>query len=164
MKRFVIAPDRENSGGFNMAGEYTHDVASGHYPQRLLVAGSNNAAGFGVFEVRPGQKARQIMNGPLIEGPFAATFGMSSVISANPAMSTGAEMDRERKAGLLIEAQAGDVLVMEGRDYLIVLDGRGYVGLVLITPDMDLDVEVAYAATTSRLANYYGRHENSARL
>jgi hypothetical protein len=90
-----------------LAGDYT----------RVKVAGYTVAA-FAVGCVREGESGRKETHGPLVPGPWAYAFPLASVIDNYG--GTAAVMARERAAGNVIDAKLGDVLIVEGRGYVIV--------------------------------------------
>ena len=75
---------------------------------RLSLAGTYHR--FGVGFVDKTTTCRRSHHGPELPGPYAYTYGLSSVISANPEMSTGAEIKRNLAAGLEHEVKDGDLL------------------------------------------------------
>jgi len=83
---------------------------------RVKVAGYSVSA-FAVGCVREGESGRQEHQGPLVPGPWAYAFPLCSVIDNYG--GTGAEIARERAAGNVIDAKLGDVLVVDGRGYVI---------------------------------------------
>ena len=79
------------------------------YPHRLQVIGAENGArGYGL----------------LVTGDEAETWGKAGVIDNYG--GTAGELQRERAAGLLIIADQGDVLDIDGQAFTVSLDRRGY--------------------------------------
>jgi hypothetical protein len=97
---------------------------------RVVVAGAENrTAGYGIGFTPTGREARQVFGGPLVPGPWGYAYGLATVIDNYG--GTGADRERERREGRLIEANVGDELVLD--DDLIVrieLCRRGYPKLV----------------------------------
>jgi len=82
---------------------------STRYHARLIIAGAENGlAGYGVVVIPAGSSARQVQGGPLVPGPWAATFGLCTVI--DNAGGTGAEVARETARGDAIRVAAGDTV------------------------------------------------------
>lgn len=87
---------------------------------------------FGLGFVGPDGECRREYQGPILSGPYAFAYGLAVVLAANPEHGTGAEMRRAREAGLVIDAQLGDVLVFRGHRFLIERDHNQNVKLTLI--------------------------------
>lgn len=83
---------------------------------RLLVNGISGT-GFGVNEVLPGDSARKVDGGDLVPGPWAYAFGLCIIIDNNG--GTGRSIREEKARGVLVEADMGDVLEINGRHYQI---------------------------------------------
>lgn len=162
MTTFTITPTGADRGAF-VDGEWQADAEVPKYhgigvQWRVLVAGTENGRiGYGVGEVPPGQQGRQVNQGPLVDGPFAYLFGLSGSITNNPLTGTKADIERERADGRLIEAEPGDILNIDGRDYLIVVSARRYPSLVLLDKVDDPAAEVAHVARLSLFESYHGR-------
>jgi len=95
---------------------------------RLLVAGSNNPAGWGIGAVLAGDSARMVTGGPLVPGPWAYTYGLASVMT-DDRRGTGWDIEQGRINGTVIDAVVGDVLSIDGTDYVVGLCPRRYVTL-----------------------------------
>jgi hypothetical protein len=98
------------------------------FPGRVVVAGAENAAGYGIGMIPAGHEARQEYAGPMIPGPWAFVYGLAGVIDNHG--GTGAEMARETAAGSLFHVEAGDTLILS--DDLMVrvdVDARRYPSL-----------------------------------
>lgn len=101
---------------------------------RLLVNGHRGGSGCGVGGWGPDDLNRIVDGGPLVAGPHAYAFNLCTVIDNHG--GTGAKMDREREAGLLIEVNEGDTIEAEGYTYRVqFLPNRRneYVELVLVS-------------------------------
>lgn len=81
---------------------------------------------FGIGAVPRGKEGRRVSHGALVPGPWAFTFGLATVLAANPAMSTGAERQRNIAAGIEHEVEAGDQIRFDDVTYLVTItDGFG---------------------------------------
>lgn len=101
---------------------------------RIIIAGSENGfAGYNASFVPAGEEARQVSGGPLVPGPWAALFGLGSVIDNHG--GTAGEITRERAAGTVVEATAGDELEIEGVVFVLALDARRYPHLIPAGPN-----------------------------
>lgn len=90
-------------------GDTTKYAGSTVYPHRLQVIGAENGLpGYGI----------------LVTSGKAATYGRAGVIDNHG--GTAADVRAERERGLLIYADAGDVLVLDGLAFTLTLDRRGY--------------------------------------
>jgi hypothetical protein len=78
---------------------------------RVMVEGQRGV-GFGFIYVPPGATARRVMEGPMVEGPWADAYGLPAVMS--DCGGTRTEIDEARAEGRLIECAPGDVLVIDG--------------------------------------------------
>jgi hypothetical protein len=101
----------------------------------ILVVRDQRGVGFGLGFVPEGVEARQETGGPMVPGPWAYSYGLPAVLSAD---GHGSAWEREeaRKAGLLIEAVEGDLLDVDGTLYRIM-----------------------WKSTTSGVSNYWRRGE-----
>lgn len=120
MKTLTIKTDSER--GAPMPGHFGLPRQS-----RLLVAGSNNMAGWGLGGWTEEGVGRLTHGADVVKGPQAYTFPMAAVIDNHG--GTGAELAREREAGTLYEAADGDVVILPGASYKIGVCKRGYVSL-----------------------------------
>lgn len=84
---------------------------------RLIVSGVRNSAGFMVGYISAGELARKVSFGPMVPGPWAYAFPLASVIDNHG--GTGADIARERSAGTVVYAALGDVVSVEGLEYVI---------------------------------------------
>ena len=66
--------------------------------------------------------------GPMVPGPVAYVFGLCGVIS-NSRGPTARE--RAIEAGLFFTARAGDIFRLNGDEFELLVDGRGYPSLEL---------------------------------
>jgi hypothetical protein len=79
---------------------------------RLVIAGTENGStGYGVGYVPTGSKGRQVHAGPEVPGPWGYTFGLATVVSIWG--GTGADKAREEAEGRLVNAVAGDRLILD---------------------------------------------------
>lgn len=95
---------------------------------RVLVAGSNARFGWHFGFMPRGKSGRQVMNGPMVEGPWAYTFAMPATLSGDGHGSAW-EMEEEKKRGTLYSVAAGEVVELDGTNYTVTVDRRGYVEL-----------------------------------
>lgn len=115
----------------------------------VLVYGNGRIPGrFGVGAVPSGQSARQVDRGPLVEGPWAYTFPLCTVIAADPDQGTFGDMRRLREAGKVHEVQDGDRVTIDGVVYEVGPDPRNRQYPILIRLQR---VEAAPAATYEEL-------------
>jgi hypothetical protein len=84
---------------------------------RLFVKGARNVVGFGVGYVPRGDSARQEFEGEMVPGPWLYSYGKPAIIDMHG--GSRAEIDREKAAGAVIEAEPGDRLIVEGDAYRI---------------------------------------------
>lgn len=92
---------------------------------RLRVAG---AAGgdFQIWFVPDGRKTRDETGGPFTYGPKLGAFGLGVCIAADPRMGSAADADRARQEHRLIEAEIGDLFVIDGE--IFQLDWHRFAG------------------------------------
>lgn len=69
-------------------------------------------------------EGRLVSGGDMVRGPCAFLYGLCSVIDNNG--GTGRLHSEALANGLLFRVESGDTLVMEGTEYTLTLDGRGY--------------------------------------
>ena len=81
---------------------------------------------FGVGAVARGQSDRKEQGGPLVEGPWAFAFGLSSCISASKAMQ---EKDAEERAQDVV-VEDGSKLVIDGVSYTVKVERREFIKLI----------------------------------
>lgn len=91
---------------------------------RILVAGSNNRAGWGLCAWTAEGAGRIVFQGPMVQGPYASLFGLCSVIDNHG--GTGREMRDAEAAGQLFRVEPGDTIVLEGVRYTVSVCPRGY--------------------------------------
>ena len=101
-----------------------HDL--GHYACKatILVAGSNNRAGWGVSGWGANGTGRIVFQGPKVQGPHASLFGLATVIAGGN--GTKADQENAEAAGLLFRVNPGDVLDIDGTCYTVSLCRRRY--------------------------------------
>lgn len=99
----------------------------------FLVAGASRSGGPGGWGLcgwsEEGQ-GRLTHGGPMVAGPVASLFGLCGVIDTHG--GTGREHAEAEAAGRLIRLQAGDVLVVNGTEYEVSVNPRGYPHLTKI--------------------------------
>lgn len=106
------------------------DPGCGYAKNRVLIRGLGGA-GFTVDAVRANDSARQKYQGPHVPGPWAYAFARAGVIDNYG--GTGASIKRDKAAGLLIEADIGDVLAIDGHEYTIAPDHNRNIKLIAVT-------------------------------
>lgn len=100
----LLTPSRYNDQGqYESEAIVTVQLRAGWRPHR-----------FGLGFVDETGECRREYGKPMEPGPYAYAFGLSTCISSDPRMGTGAEMRAARAAGLVIDAELGDVLVFPG--------------------------------------------------
>lgn len=126
------------------ADRYDH----GHHVSgaTILVAGSNNRAGWGLSSWGSEGFGRIVFQGPRVQGPHASLFGKCSVMAADPAMSTGGELRRLDAEGLLFRVESGDILDIDGTRYTVGLCRRGYPTLTVQADDSADEALAQWAA------------------
>src|SRR5262249_24874267 len=80
---------------------------------------------YGLVSVMQGAEGRRSYQGPLVPGRWVDAFALASVITANPAHSSGAESQRNRAAGTEHRVDVGDRVQVDGRVF-VVAAGHGY--------------------------------------
>ena len=96
----------------------------------LAIAGTRFR--LGIFVVAEGDEARKDFGGPMVPGPWAGTFGLATCMAANPAHGTGAEIARNKEAGIEHTVKTGDELEIDGNVYTIEVYRREYIALKLV--------------------------------
>jgi hypothetical protein len=89
----------------------------------LRIAGTYHR--LAICEVAEGESGRQEMHGPLVEGPWAATFGLCSVITSYDRSEEIA--DEESRT---IDVQDRDMISISGNVYRIEVYRREFIRLV----------------------------------
>lgn len=126
MARLIIKTTRSDYGGFTSPqGGWSDTIQKPKYDHTLVVNGER----YGVGVVPRGQWARKVYQGPLVEGPWGFTYKQSTVIAASYEMSTAGQMERDAAKGLVILHQPGDTIEMDGTEYRLIIDRRGYIEL-----------------------------------
>lgn len=74
---------------------------------------------YGICFIPRGDSGRQVYQGPMVPGPWAQTYGLSTVIAANPELGTGAEIRRNRANGCEATVNEGDELILEHEGEII---------------------------------------------
>ena len=87
---------------------------------------------FGLAAIPRGKSGRKVFQGPLVPGPWAFAFGLSSVIAANPEHGTYGDIRRNKAAGLEHEVEAADLIRFDGVTYRIEVERRQYINLVAV--------------------------------
>ena len=78
-----------------------------------------------VCSVREGEEGRRVFKGPLVEGPWASTFGLSTSIVSH---DNSAELDDE--ASRTIEVESGDLIEVDGTVYEVSVYRKEYIKLI----------------------------------
>jgi len=104
----------------------------GHFKSAaiLRIAGSSRAGGpggWGIGGWNEDGEGRLVFEGPMVKGPVAYAFGLAGVIDNHG--GTGAEHARAADNGLLFDVSEGDTLVIDGTEYTLTLNRRGYPSL-----------------------------------
>jgi len=87
---------------------------------------------YSVGSMPRGQEGREYNGGPMEPGPFAWTNQHATVICSDPSRSTGAEMKRKREAGLVVDVEGGDEIIVDEALYRVRIERREYINLELI--------------------------------
>jgi hypothetical protein len=90
-------------------------LGAGYCDNRLHVEGYSIS--FGVGEVEPGKSGRREMNGEIVNGPWAYVYGKASIIDNNG--GTKREVEEQRNRECVVDAKLGDILEINGREYII---------------------------------------------
>lgn len=130
----IIKPSR-----FNHGDDPSKPSASIGGKAVLLI----NGMWHGIGGVPKGSFGRQVMEGPLVEGPWAYVYRMGTWISGEASSSMGAERERLEKAGRFFIVAEGDTVILAGPHYTVTHKGRGYYDLVPRLPERSLLVERA---------------------
>lgn len=77
---------------------------------------------------------RTVMNGPLVQGPQAYLYGLATVIDNHG--GTGREVREVREAGMVVEAEIGDILNIDGHRYVVGKDWSRHANLTLISDEV----------------------------
>jgi len=101
---------------------------------RVLVTGSNARFGWHFGFMPRGKSGRKVMNGPLVEGPWAYAFAEAATLSGD-GRGTAWEMEQEKVRGTLYSTTADEVVEIDGTRYLVKVDQRGYVELDNVVGD-----------------------------
>ena len=96
-------------------------------PATVIIEGGSRAGGpagwrIGGWNVHA--KARTEFQGPMVQGPVAYCFGIASVIDNHG--GTKREREEADAKGLLIRVSDGDLLEIDGVEYKLTLNPRGY--------------------------------------
>ena len=83
---------------------------------RLMVE-DISGVGFGLGQVAKSDSGRKEIGGAMIPGPWAYAFRHAGIIDNFG--GSGREIDEAKKAGLLVTARVGDILVIDGVRYSI---------------------------------------------
>lgn len=88
---------------------------------RFTLKGSRSWSGVGY--VAEGESGVQVHGGPMVPGPWAYGFPLCHVLDNHG--GTGAEQQRLREAGLLLELEGGELVEIDGTLYQAVIERRG---------------------------------------
>jgi hypothetical protein len=80
--------------------------------------------------VLAGDEARQVMNGPMVPGPWAYTFGLCITIHNGSAEMKRREKEDEESRTVIIKED--DLLEIEGTVYRVQISRREYVNLIAV--------------------------------
>lgn len=110
-------------------------MASRNSEHVLALQGTRYRFGIGYSEASTWVNRGPDMPRKFITTPEAYAYGLASCITANPALSTGAEIERNRAAGIEHEVSAGDVVVTD-RQYAFAVRPyrREYLALDYVGP------------------------------
>jgi hypothetical protein len=78
---------------------------------------------YGIGAVPRGSEARKVTGGPMVPGPWAYVYGLSSVIDNHG--GTGAERARKLAEGTEHDIAEGDLLEIDGVTYALRIDRWG---------------------------------------
>ena len=116
-----VAVERDTQGG---RADEVGDYCGWSSRVRVVIATHTNFPGVCVGGWGAQDRDRIVTGGPLVSGPRAFAANIGGMISEDG--GTLADMRREREAGLLIEAEPGDLLEMFGELFEIgFIAGRG---------------------------------------
>lgn len=104
--------------------EYRGDTLTSRHV--LALRGTDYRAGVGAV-ARDGWGNTD--NGVATPGPWAYTYGLCTVIAANPEMSTGAAIRRNRAEGIEHDVEAGDIVEFDRIRYRVRVERRQYIML-----------------------------------
>lgn len=95
-----------------------------------LLVGDRHWSGYAIGFVPAGQQARKVYKGPLVPGPWAYAFACATVID-NYGGSKREREDAEAK-GLVIRAELGDMLRIDGSVFKILPDHNNNIKLEIV--------------------------------
>ena len=90
-------------------------------PKPTILATNNGRFRFNVGHVPEGEVGRQVTQGPLVPGPWAYTFGLSTYISDSG--SSADETDEAKANGTYLEVEDGDLIEVAGNTYTVHYSG-----------------------------------------
>jgi hypothetical protein len=103
-----------------------YDNEAGHYKSDHVLSvkttvyrGTQLYARMGLGGWTKKAEGRIVYEGPMVKGPYAFTYGLASVLAANPKHGTGYESEQMKKAGTEHEVEEGDFIVMAGTTYIV---------------------------------------------
>lgn len=107
MAQHQITPDGIHKGGFDAEGQWSDEVIQPRYTTEVRIdSGRGYPHRFGVGLVPAGQMATK--DSRLVAGPWAYTYGLATVLSAEPMP----EPDH-------VNAEWGDVIILDGMPFVI---------------------------------------------
>lgn len=71
----------------------------------------------GLGWIEKGDDGRRVQGGPMVPGPWAFAFGLSTSITSDPRSGTGYEAKTGREAGTEFPVRDGDLLLIDGSVY-----------------------------------------------
>jgi len=86
----------------------------------------------GIGSVPRGAEGRQVHEGPMVPGPWAYTYGLATVMAANPVHGTGAEMRRKAAENKVHHVATGDQVSIDGVTYEVKVFRRQFIDLIKV--------------------------------
>ena len=78
-------------------------------------------------EIKEGEEGRKVMHGPMVAGPWATTFGLSSVITD---YDRSAEIADEKRR--TVEVETGSLISLSGVVYRVEVFRKEYIRLIRV--------------------------------
>lgn len=95
---------------------------------------------FGIGFIPQGCEERQVIQGPMVPGPWAYCYGLCTVIDNHG--GTGSEMRSLEERGLVHHIERDDIVVVDGTRHLVEATRNGYPSLTVLEEDPEDDEPV----------------------